>query len=195
MSIEDFKMYEQWNREREIEVRREPVVRPRPMVLASWGSRVGAYLIDSILLGIPMLFFIWDQMRPVMASLSQPGAVDPITGQTDPELLRNTIAGTAGMQLKFSLVSVLLATVYYVVCHGSMGQSLGKMLVGIKLVRADGANPTFTDALKRALVHPVAGIIPIAGGLVILVNGLWPLWDDNKQSLGDKVARTQVVRV
>ncbi len=195
MSIEDFQMYEQWNREREAESHREPVVRPRPMVLASWGSRVGAYLIDSILLGIPMLFFAWDQMRPVIASLSQPGAIDPITGQTDPELLRQTIADTAGMQLKFSLISVLLATVYYVVCHGSMGQSLGKMLLGIKLVRADGANPTFADAFKRSLVHPTAGFIPVAGGLIILVNGLWPLWDDNKQSLGDKMARTQVVRV
>jgi uncharacterized RDD family membrane protein YckC len=30
-------------------------------------------------------------------------------------------------------------------------------------------------------------------GLLGLLNGLWPLWDDKKQGLHDKVAATNVV--
>jgi uncharacterized RDD family membrane protein YckC len=40
------------------------------------------------------------------------------------------------------------------------------------------------------------GAVPVVGsvfGLLGLLNGLWPLWDDKKQGLHDKVAATNVV--
>jgi uncharacterized RDD family membrane protein YckC len=40
------------------------------------------------------------------------------------------------------------------------------------------------------------GAVPLVGslfGLLGLLNNLWPLWDDKKQALHDKVAATNVV--
>jgi uncharacterized RDD family membrane protein YckC len=40
-------------------------------------------------------------------------------------------------------------------------------------------------------------MVPILGsvlGLYPVLNLLWPLWDDKKQALHDKVAKTNVVR-
>ncbi len=41
------------------------------------------------------------------------------------------------------------------------------------------------------------GFVPVLGsllGLYPLLDVLWPLWDDKKQALHDKVAKTNVVR-
>ncbi len=194
MAIEDFKMYEEWAAYRDTLASQPVEARPQPVVLAGWGSRFGAYLIDSILLSIPMLFFVWEQFRPMMESFAASATIDPVTGQPDPASTQDFISGMVAMNLRVTVIFGLLATVYYVVCHGSMGQTLGKMLVGIKLIRTDGEKPTFADAAKRALVNPIATVLPVIGGLFWLLNGLWPLWDEKKQSLGDKIAKTLVVR-
>jgi uncharacterized RDD family membrane protein YckC len=194
MAIEDFKMYEEWAAYRDTLASQPVEAQPRPVVLAGWGSRFGAYLIDSILLSIPILFFAWEQFRPMMESFAASATIDPVTGQPDPASSQDFISGMVAMNLRITVIFALLATVYYVVCHGAMGQTLGKMLVGIKLIRVDGEDPSFVDAAKRALVNPIATVIPMVGSLITLLNGLWPLWDERKQSLGDKIAKTLVVR-
>jgi uncharacterized RDD family membrane protein YckC len=194
MSIEDFKMYEEWAAYRDTLASQPVEVQPRPVVLAGWGSRFGAWLIDGILLGIPMLFFVWEQFTPMIQSFAASASIDPVTGQPDSASTQDFVSDVMAMNLKVTVIFCLLATVYYVVCHGAMGQTVGKMLVGIKLIRVDGEKATYVDAAKRALVNPIAGIVPMIGGLLTLLNGLWPLWDDKNQSLGDKVARTLVVR-
>jgi hypothetical protein len=52
--LQDFKMFDDWNKSQEelaaqAAIPREPVLMP-----ASWGKRVIAYLIDSVILGIPL---------------------------------------------------------------------------------------------------------------------------------------------
>lgn len=194
MSIEDFTMYDEWNQYRHALAEQPPVVAPRKVVLAGWAARFGAYLIDSILLGIPMMFFVWSEFKPLLDTYIASASVDPATGQVDQAAFQQYMAGMMSLNLKMTLVFVALATVYYVACHGSMGQSLGKMLVGIRLIRRDGGDPTWGDAIRRALVNPIVQVVPVIGGFVMLLNGLWPLWDDNNQSLADKVGGTLVVR-
>jgi uncharacterized RDD family membrane protein YckC len=194
VSIEDFKMYEEWNQYRHDLAEQPAVVAPRQVVLAGWGARCGAFLLDSILLGIPMMFFVWGEFKPLLDTYIASASVDPSTGRVDQTALQTYISGMMALNLKMTLVFVALATVYYVVCHASMGQSLGKMLVGIRLIRKDGEDPTWADAAKRALVNPIVQVVPVIGGLAMLLNGLWPLWDNNNQSLADKVGGTLVVR-
>jgi uncharacterized RDD family membrane protein YckC len=194
MSIEEFTMYDEWNQYRHALAEQPPVVAPRQVVLAGWGARFGAYLIDSILLAIPMMFFVWSEFKPLLDTYAASASFDPATGQVDQTAFQQYISGMMALNLKMTLVFVALATVYYVACHGSMGQSLGKMLVGIRLIRKDGEDPTWGDAIKRSLVNPIVQVVPVIGGFVMLLNGLWPLWDDNNQSLADKVGGTLVVR-
>lgn len=194
MSIEDFKMYEEWSAYRQTLAAEPVAVKTQPVELAGWGSRFGAYLIDSILLSVPMGIYLWEQIAPIVESAGVDSTVDPVTGQVDQAAAQGYFADLFAMNLRLTLVFVSLATVYYVVCHGAMSQSLGKMAVGIKLIRTDGGRPTWLDAVKRALINPAVQVIPLAGGLLFMLNGLWPLWDDQKQSLADKVAGTLVVR-
>lgn len=191
MSIEDFKMYEEWSRYRESLKEQVVVPEPRQAVVAGWGRRFGAYLIDNILLGVPLGFYIFSNVSTQFASMA--GSVDPVTGQPDPAGMESFMADIIALQFKVNLIYVALAAVYYIVCHGSIGQTIGKMAVGIRLVRTDGEKAGWAEALKRAIINPAAYLVPGVGGLAVILNGLWPLWDEKKQSLGDKVAGTLVV--
>lgn len=194
MAIEDFKMYEEWRAYREALVKEPVVAEAAPTVLAGWGSRFGAYLIDSIILGVPLMFFVWEQVRPMMSSFATTATIDPVTGEPDRAVMEGFMSDMLALNAKVVMIWAVLATVYYVVCHGAMSQTLGKMLVGIKLIRTDGEKPTFVNAAKRALVNPIAYVVPFLGGLISLLNGLWPLWDERNQTLGDKLAGTLVVK-
>lgn len=76
------------------------------------------------------------------------------------------------------------------------GQTLGKAATGILVIRADGEPLTIGTILVREL-----GCRQIALGalsllvLPLLANYLWPLWDSERRTLVDMVARTRVVRV
>ena len=76
------------------------------------------------------------------------------------------------------------------------------MAVGIAVrLRDVPGNPPGLAVAKRYgfdIALSVVGVVPLVGtlaGFVALINYLWPLWDDKKQALHDKVAATNVVRV
>ena len=77
------------------------------------------------------------------------------------------------------------------------GQSFGKQVVGIRVIREDGQPFTFaTAALRefviRYLLFNLAGSITF--GIAGLLDVLWPLWDDGNRALHDMLASTRVVR-
>lgn len=67
------------------------------------------------------------------------------------------------------------------------GQTIGKLAMGIRVVTADGQPVPVGLAFARAGMKIVSGV---ALGL----GYLWMLWDPNKQTWHDKVAKTYVVR-
>jgi uncharacterized RDD family membrane protein YckC len=76
------------------------------------------------------------------------------------------------------------------------GRTLGRMAVGIRVVRASGEPMTFGWAMLRevavkALLFGVAGSITF--GLANLADVLWPLWDDENRALHDFVVDTRTV--
>jgi uncharacterized RDD family membrane protein YckC len=76
--------------------------------------------------------------------------------------------------------------------HGRYGQTLGKMAVGIKVVRgADGGRVSYARAFGRALAESALGF----GTLPLVLSYFWPLWDRRRQALHDKIAGTTVVRL
>jgi uncharacterized RDD family membrane protein YckC len=67
---------------------------------------------------------------------------------------------------------------------GSKGQSLGKKVVSIRVVKeADGQFLGAGTGLLRWLMSFLLGII----SCVQLLDVLWPLWDDKHQTLHDKI--------
>ncbi|WP_410634086.1 RDD family protein [Amycolatopsis sp. cmx-4-83] len=72
--------------------------------------------------------------------------------------------------------------------QGNTGQSVGKRIAKVKLVREDNGQPVGPAmAFVRDLAHFVDNIICYVGWL-------WPLWDDKSQTLADKIVGTVVVR-
>lgn len=189
MPIEDFKMFDEWNQQGEQRAA-IPVNTAPAIVAASWWKRVGAALIDGLILGIPIGLFAFSG---VLAQMQGTEFVDPVSGEANPDAMQEMTALMAGVQWKISLAYLIVGGAYVILMHGLKGKTLGKMALGIRVVNEDGSPIDVPIAAKRAVVSPIAGIVPVVGGLLGLLNGLWPLWDEKKQSLGDKFAGTLVV--
>ncbi len=67
------------------------------------------------------------------------------------------------------------------------GQTPGKFALGIRVVKADGTRISDTDAVIRAIGYQVSSIVCGLGFI-------WAIFDKNKQTWHDKLARTYVVR-
>jgi uncharacterized RDD family membrane protein YckC len=86
-------------------------------------------------------------------------------------------------------LSAALFIIYFTLLTGEGGQTLGKMLLGIKVQCADGS----TVGYGRALIRTLGYIVSIFFGSFL--GFLWALWDKNNQTWHDKIAGTEVVKV
>ncbi|WP_433230001.1 RDD family protein [Actinomadura formosensis] len=159
-------------------------------------ARLGAAILDSVLLSIAAvpaaLFSIrWDKMEESVSS-GEP-ITDPLELYDIPRLLTGY------------LIVFVLGFAYFTVLHAKWGQTLGKKAFGIRLVKAaDYSAVTWGQAIARqAFVYAITIVTvvlnfltPAAGilGLVGLIDNAWILWDERRQSLHDKVAKTMVVK-
>lgn len=130
---------------------------------ASWGQRVLATLVDA---GIPA----------AVALL----VILPLSAVGDLTLLLS-VSGVVYLAL---FAFAIWNSGYR---QGTTGQSIGKKIVGTRLVRVSDLQPVgFGLAIGRQLLHVVDGI-PLYLGY------LWPLWDDRNQTFSDKICDTVVV--
>ena len=83
--------------------------------------------------------------------------------------------------------AVGLFAIYCIVMWALRGTTLGGLVCGLKIVRADGTPLTWTTALARALGGFVA-MLPIGLGFI------WVAIDSDRQGWHDKIAGTIVVR-
>lgn len=144
------------------------------MQYASFGKRLGAYLIDSFIVGL---------IAGVPGGCL--GALTPMVfASVDEETLVFIIVGVVFVAVGLSLVA---AALYFGMMWSRTGQTLGKKWLGIKIVTADGTPPSFWRALGRAFIG--YGI----SGIIFDIGFLWMLWDDYRQCLHDKLFGTYVV--
>ncbi len=98
-----------------------------------------------------------------------------------------SLEGVAG--LFAAVISVALYLGYYVLMEGYLGQTLGKMLLGIKVVREDdGGVPGVKAAAIRTVLRIVDGLFSYLVGFIAV------LASAKNQRLGDMAAHTLVVR-
>jgi uncharacterized RDD family membrane protein YckC len=88
--------------------------------------------------------------------------------------------------------SIVVSLAYFTIGHGgASGQTWGKKIAHIRVVRDGGERLGYTRALIRwavAIGLTILFIIPN------LIDVLWPLWDAKRQALRDKAAGSIVVR-
>ena len=70
---------------------------------------------------------------------------------------------------------------------GRTGQSVGKKMLGLKLINEQTGQPI--GAMQSFLRELLGGLI----NQVVYLSYLWMLWDDNKQTLADKIVHSTVI--
>jgi uncharacterized RDD family membrane protein YckC len=86
---------------------------------------------------------------------------------------------------------VAFPVLYWWLMVGRWGQTLGKMALGEKVVRAEDGRPVgYARAFGRTATQSLLGLFV----LPLLIAYVWPLWDRRKQTLYDKMVGTIVVR-
>jgi uncharacterized RDD family membrane protein YckC len=176
---------------------------PDGQPLSGWWRRVWARVIDSIIVGIiglPLTGYfyyqyfqvIWDYTRDLMDRATA-GEPPPSTFELPSEAYQWMIPAV--------LLGMLVSFAYEYLFLTKKGATPGKMALGIKVrLRDVPGNPPGSAVAKRygfEIALGLLGAIPLVGtlfGFIALINYLWPLWDDKKQALHDKIAGTNVVR-
>ena len=156
---------------------------PQGVEFAHWGKRVGATLLDALLGMVALIpYFIGAGMAASGATTE----LNPTTGQYE------TTAGEAsGLGLALIGLGVLLSLAFFIwnVCikQGKTGYTIGKGVMGIKLVKAETGQPIGAGmSFVRYLAH-IVDVIPCYIGY------LWPLWDAKRQTFADKIIGTYVI--
>lgn len=87
------------------------------------------------------------------------------------------------------LISLVIYLGYFIVMEGQRGATLGKMALGLRAVRMDGAPITMNESVIRNLLR-IIDFLPFA-----YIVGAISIWNSPfKQRVGDRVAKTLVIR-
>lgn len=168
--------------------------------LASYGLRVAAYLIDNIILGFLSLiaggWFLWQALAPVW------GPAMEATRANDQAAMESAVAALDAKALMYySVVSILVAIVYQLVCLTRWSATPGKLMLGLSVRRVDHPGVLDLGTASRRVAFEAGlsalGNLPFVGFLAVGARAadlLWPLRDAQRQTLHDKFAGTVVVQ-
>lgn len=91
--------------------------------------------------------------------------------------------------LEAALIStVCIPPLYFIMMTAVFGQTVGKMIAGIRVVRSSGRPVSILRALIRFFAY-------VPSGLLLFAGFLWILWDPGRQGWHDMVADTVVIRL
>lgn len=93
------------------------------------------------------------------------------------------------MSILVQLFSIIISLFYWIFFTGYCGQTPGKMLLRIQVVRADGAAVGYGKAFYREVVGK------FISGIIFAIGYLMAAFDDQKQALHDRMAKTYVVKL
>jgi uncharacterized RDD family membrane protein YckC len=134
---------------------------------ASWIQRVGAYVIDAVIVA-PF---------SIVANLIDGPKVDAAAG---------TMSGFGAIYWLISLLGFLVTIYNRWYLQGKTGQSWGKKALGLNLVgEASGQPIGIGMAIARDFAH-------ILDAIPCLVGFLFPLWDAKRQTFADKIVTSVV---
>lgn len=142
--------------------------------------RFGAIIVDGIL--IYMVF--WALWIPLAKAMGWPVEVkmdSPNGFRTIEDLLPLFYAGA-----RQTIFSFLLRLIYEVWMTGKFGATIGKMIVGAKIVRTDGSPLGYTYALLRFLGKIVSDLTCYIGYLMVAFR-------EDKRALHDLIVGTRVI--
>ncbi len=137
--------------------------------LAGRGTRLGAVIVDGLVFMIPGAF-----AGIGFAALRHASGI--------------------GVALVAGLIGVVALVIVNLVMLHRSGQTIGKRVLGVKIVRTNGDRATLTRIFfLRSLVPGVFGNIPIAGPVFTIVDGLF-IFRESRRCVHDLIADTIVIQ-
>jgi uncharacterized RDD family membrane protein YckC len=159
-----------------VERKIKDVTAPKTYALADFIQRAVAYVIDSLIAGfilaVPMTCWLFSMLPARMT-------------EADIETFSAQITRQQPVITLLSIVVLAIYHAYFMVKRN--GQTPGKSVMRIRVVRKDGAPLSWTDSLVRC------GIGYTLSG-VFLIGFFWALLDAERQGFHDKIANTVVVK-
>ena len=147
--------------------------------LSGWWRRVGAQLIDGLILAIPAL------------------------------VLGGLVGGAFAISNGLGIAAIVVAVILYIaifIAYAPLlmkregehnGQSWGKQALDIRVARDTGQQVEFGWAVLRQFVV-IYLLFNVVGGffasIPTLLNYLWPLWDDSNRALHDMIVKSHVLK-
>ncbi len=136
---------------------------------AGFWPRLGAYVIDALILMIPMWILMTIIGKILWSSL-------------------NSMAMITTISLVFNLVFMAASIAYFVIGWSRFGTTVGKAILGLYVIdEQTGQPPSVGKAFLRLVGYMVSSIILYIGFLMIL-------FQDDRKGLHDMIAGTRVVK-
>jgi uncharacterized RDD family membrane protein YckC len=158
---------------------------------AGFWIRFGAWAIDSIILGIPLLFFSNIIFALFISSMEIPDELlmDPasINALSDSEIL-SLLGSLMTAFLGTMAVCIFISLFYYSLLHSSKWQAtIGKKLLGLKVEDLKGNKLSFWRSLGRYIVSSL-----LSG--ILLIGFILAAFTEKKQALHDLIVGSIVVK-
>ncbi|MDR1075185.1 MAG: RDD family protein [Xanthomonadaceae bacterium] len=143
------------------------------IVYAGFWKRVAAYCVDSVVIWV---------ISTVINTIVMIVMIALMAGGT-----RTSETTVLIFQMVMYLISTLLTAAYYASFHSSQGKAtLGKMAVGIKVVRSDGSRISLARGVGRYFAT-------ILSSLIFCIGFIMAAFTQRKQALHDMICDTLVV--
>jgi uncharacterized RDD family membrane protein YckC len=156
-----------------------PAAVARTQVLAGWSLRLVAALIDYMVVSlvIGMVGYFW--------------FADSLGGSQG--LISHLVGDTSSSRPMLILEAALMGGffVYNMICEAVFHATLGKRVLSLHVVAYGGASPGVYALLVRNLTKALSCLVPFAGVPIAMVS---IALDANNQRIGDRLARTYVLR-
>lgn len=159
--------------------------------LAGFGSRLVGYLLDGLLYGLLIAVFLIPSGILVATAFEGCEILEYPDGTSELVCDDGSVNGGAlAGGIALGLVGFVVVFILYVRALGRTGQTWGRKIAGVKVVRLDDGRPIGVGkAIGRQLF---SGLV---SAQVIYLGYLWMLWDDRKQTWHDKIVGSIVVKV
>ena len=137
--------------------------------LAGRGTRLGAVIVDGLIFMIPGVFAGFG-----FAALRHAGGI--------------------GIAMVVGLIGLIVLVIINLVMLHRSGQTIGKRLLGVKIVRTNGDRAGLTRIFfLRSLVPGLFGSIPLAGPVFTIVDSLF-IFRESRRCVHDLIADTIVIQ-
>ena len=156
--------------------------------LADLGSRLGAAIIDrvcAVIVALPGVFLLGTPFLNAVVEASRGGHLDL-------ENIDTARVALGGLALGAGLLALTIVQIWLI---WTLGQSIGKRIIGIRIVLArDGGHPGFVHGWAlRNLIPGIISFVPWLGMLFVLVDTLF-IFGPERRCVHDYIAGTKVVK-